>query len=853
MKKLLCGFLCTLMILSLFPTFAYAETTDFGTCGEDGDNLLWSLENNILTISGEGGMTSEEFDWSDYNSIVTDLVIESGVTTIGSGAFSCFEALTNVTFPDTLEFIDECAFEDCFNISTINIPSISAWLNIEMSTFQANPIQENTVLKINDTPVTEIIIPEGFTEIKSYSFANYTKLEKITFNDEMKVIGDSAFSACTKLKKIVFPEGLFSINKNAFLGCTELSDVTFPKSIRNIELNAFKKTAFETNFPDEDSVVVQNILFKVNPDLAGAYMVDDNVFCIANSAFANSTKLSKIIIPENVKGISDNSFEKCKQKLIVYFLSKDCVILHSAKLPNSTVFYCYDGSTAYNFADKKGIDCEIICEHENFELRNTITATCTQYGYTGDKFCLNCVMYFEIGKVIEPTHSFEDTIVPPTCLSSGYTYQKCSLCDYTVMKDSVDIANHTEVTLSKVEPTCTSTGLTEGKKCSVCGLILTPQEVIEKANHTEETIDGVEATCGNYGLTDGKICSVCGKLLKKQELVSPTGNHSFGSWSNSVEPTCISNGQKERTCSVCSKKETQVLETSEHKFEEKEIEATCCQNGVQYLECSVCSLCKTIEITDKKSHSMKLTKEISPNCVSDGVKVNTCENCGYVSIEITEKLNHKPEKILVSNSPKIEKNICTICGEDVDAQTKVDENGHRWAVDYGEEATCQKAGLTEGAHCSICKEVVVEQTKIEKLDHTKSAWIEDRKPSCKTTGSAHIECTVCHEKLQTKVLQKTDHQYKITVINPTCTVDGYTSHTCSVCLYSYQDNKVNATGHKDVDLNNICDFCGDVLGETSCSCMCHSSGIKQVIWKILQVFYKIFGMKQQCDCGISHY
>ncbi|MGN1444391.1 MAG: hypothetical protein ACI4XE_11145, partial [Acutalibacteraceae bacterium] len=38
-----------------------------------------------------------------------------------------------------------------------------------------------------------------------------------------------------------------------------------------------------------------------------------------------------------------------------------------------------------------------------------------------------------------------------------------------------------------------------------------------------------------------------------------------------------------------------------------------------------------------------------------------------------------------------------------------------------------------------------------------------------------------------------------------------------------------------------------------CTCLCHSTGFGAIIWKILNVFFKIFGINQTCACGVSHY
>ena len=100
-----------------------------GTCGAEGDNLTWTLDcNGTLTVSGTGAMA--DFDpwsapWEDYRSStqLTSVIIEEGVTTIGSDAFYNCRDLANIVLPPNLTEIGSSAFYYCDNLSSITIPA----------------------------------------------------------------------------------------------------------------------------------------------------------------------------------------------------------------------------------------------------------------------------------------------------------------------------------------------------------------------------------------------------------------------------------------------------------------------------------------------------------------------------------------------------------------------------------------------------------------------------------------------------------------------------------------------------------------------------------------------------------
>ena len=93
------------------------------------------------------------------------------------------------------------------------------------------------------------------------------------------------------------------------------------------------------------------------------------------------------------------------------------------------------------------------------------------------------------------------------------------------IKEEPEEHKHTEAIIPAVAPTCTETGLTEGKKCSECGAILVEQVMVNALGHTEEILQAVEPSCTETGLTEGKKCTVCGKALVAQAIVNALGHN----------------------------------------------------------------------------------------------------------------------------------------------------------------------------------------------------------------------------------------------------------------------------------------------------------------------------------------
>lgn len=256
-----------------------------GTCGEE---LTWILEESrVLTISGTGDM--DQFDgwehpapWAVYHAYVETVVIEDGVTGIGSYAFNKCVEMTEITLPEGLTSIGANAFYDCANL-------------------------------------TEITIPEGVTVIDSNAFYNCAGLGEIAIPGSVEEIRYNAFSGCSGLTRVTLEAGTLSIGGGAFARCTGLTEITIPDTVTSMGLpfegcSNLTQVTIETgsmNYASIDGVVYdksgRTLLF-CPPGKTGAFEVPEGVTEIGYKAFYGCSGITGITIPEGVKQIGSYAF-----------------------------------------------------------------------------------------------------------------------------------------------------------------------------------------------------------------------------------------------------------------------------------------------------------------------------------------------------------------------------------------------------------------------------------------------------------------------------------------------------------------------------------------------------------------
>ena len=146
-------------------------------------------------------------------------------------------------------------------------------------------------------------------------------------------------------------------------------------------------------------------------------------------------------------------------------------------------------------------------------------ATCTEDG-EWLIYCLYCNTQYTTEIIPATGHEWGDKkqIREAGCVTTGEVQYTCQNCN-EVKTETTPAKGHTIVTDEGVTPTCTQSGLTEGKHCSVCNEVIQKQKKLAPKKHHAVTDKAVEATCSKEGLTEGKHCSVCNQVLVEQKKV----------------------------------------------------------------------------------------------------------------------------------------------------------------------------------------------------------------------------------------------------------------------------------------------------------------------------------------------
>jgi hypothetical protein len=192
---------------TLYLTTAKKEIISTFDTDDSISGVDWSFDpaSGTLTITTNAGTTNwRDGRGSDTFRIldVKNVVIQSGVTIIGYGAFWDCTNLESIAIPNGITSIGNNAFRGCTSLTSITIP--------------------NTVTSIGNSAfqyctITSITIPAGVTSIGSWAFIACTNLIEIIFERATPPsFGDDVWEGTPNSSTVYVPHGSFTAYRAVF-------------------------------------------------------------------------------------------------------------------------------------------------------------------------------------------------------------------------------------------------------------------------------------------------------------------------------------------------------------------------------------------------------------------------------------------------------------------------------------------------------------------------------------------------------------------------------------------------------------------------------------------------------------
>ena len=631
-----------------------------------------------------------------------------------------------------------------------------------------------------DYRVTEAIIPAEIAGVKVTSiggdaFRNCTKLTSIEIPNSVTSIGERVFNSCENLasinvaegnskyssedgvlfnkdktefmrypegkadKEYTIPDSVTRIGDGAFYGCTSLASIVIPNSVTSIGVSAFYGCTSLTS---------------IN--------IPNSVTSIGEGAFGNCTKLTSIEIPNSVTSIGNSAFNGCTSLASVdipnsvtsidRYAFQGCTSLASIDIPNSVTSI---GEVAF-------YGCTSLT---SIDIPNSVTSI-DRYAFYGCTSLAsidipNSVTSIDYSSFSGCT-SLASIDIPNSVTSiGGSAFQGCTSLV------SIDIPN-----------SVTSIGYSSFSGCTSLASIDLPNSVTSIDNYafqgcTSLTSVTIPNSVRGIGSSAFQGCTSLKNVTFSANL-SSIGDFSFEGC-KSLETINIPNKVSSignSAFSGCTALTTVYLPTSVKTIGNGAFRYCTSLADVYYDgDAAQWNAIKIepynepltgAEINYGVEHTHSYTAAVTvPTCTEQGYTTYTC-SCGdnYKS-DYKDALGHDYQN-----------GTCTRCGAKDPGVTPPHTHDYKATVTA---PTCTQAGYT--TYTCSCGDSY-------KSDYKDALGHDYKNGTCTRCGAKDPGATPPHT-----------HDYKSVVTKPTCTEQGYTTYTCSICGDSYKGDYKDARGH----------------------------------------------------------
>ena len=316
------------------------------------------------------------------------------------------------------------------------------------------------------------------------------------------------------------------------------------------------------------------------------------------------------------------------------------------------------------------------CRHANTQLRNVVSPDCTNTGYTGDTYCLDCGKCIATGTVSPATGHLNTT------------------------------------TQNQADVTCTTDGYTGDIYCYDCDKYITIGEKIPATGHLHtQRQNKTDPTCGKDGYSGDVYCLDCQQIIYAGITKPATGNHSFSEWIQRP-----GGGGKDRVCQVCGHIESQTDSSSCAHVSKYTVtvQPTCTAKGYGGNYCEKCNeyLGGGKEIPATGHQHTEVRNKAAASCTVNGYTGDTwCTDCNTKTAtgKVIPAAGHKNTEIRDAKEANCTTDgytgdtYCTDCGAKTAEGEAIPAAGHKnTEIRDAKEASCATDGYTGDTYCTDC-------------------------------------------------------------------------------------------------------------------------------------------------------
>ena len=172
---------------------------------------------------------------------VTELVIPDGMTEMpfrgdpDVESVTVLPQITAISLPDSITSLQRYSFSQFYNLERIELEDISTLFAGGIIPAMRSGVE----IYVDGAPVTDLVIPEGVTEIPDYAFRTWSTLVSVTIPSSVTRIGECAFEGCSSLQEISIPGTVKTVGMLAFNYCSSLERIILEEGVETVDVGAF--------------------------------------------------------------------------------------------------------------------------------------------------------------------------------------------------------------------------------------------------------------------------------------------------------------------------------------------------------------------------------------------------------------------------------------------------------------------------------------------------------------------------------------------------------------------------------------------------------------------------------------